>query len=101
MRPEATETLLRSTVRIRKGVIYELFESWLGTGMLTSHGKKWKHRRRILTPAFHKTVLTDFAEVMNEKSKVLVKILSYEAKKNSGLVNIYEIGMKLTRKSCI
>ena len=94
MHPEATETILRSTVNIRKGLIYDMLNPWLKTGLLTSHGKKWKHRRRILTPAFHKTVLADFAEVMNEKSKILVKILSNEAEKNSGLVNIYKIGMR-------
>ena len=92
--PEAAEAILRSTVHIRKADIYDFLEPWLKTGLLNSHGKKWKHRRRILTPAFHKTVLADFAEVMNEKSKILVKILSNEAEENSGLVNIYKIGIK-------
>ena len=99
MHPEATETILRSTVNIRKGIFYDMLKPWLKTGLLISHGKKWKHRRRILTPAFHKTVLADFAEVMNEKSKILVKLLSKEAEENSGLVNIYKIGMKYAQTS--
>ncbi|CAG5108500.1 Oidioi.mRNA.OKI2018_I69.chr1.g3826.t1.cds [Oikopleura dioica] len=78
--PEGAEAILKSTVHIRKGLFYKLFQDWLGTGLLTSHGKKWKTRRRLLTPAFHKTVLADFVEVMNEKAAKMVDILKEKIK---------------------
>ena len=80
IRPEGAEPILNSSVHIRKGQFYRLFEDWLGTGLLTSHGSKWKTRRRLLTPAFHKTVLTEFVEVMNEKAVKMVGLLDEKIK---------------------
>ena len=48
---------------------------WLGTGVLTASGAKWKHRRRLLTPAFHTKILDDFCYVMNDQARKLVKKL--------------------------
>jgi len=80
VRPEGAEPILNSQTHIRKGMFYRLFEDWLGTGLLTSHGSKWKTRRRLLTPAFHKTVLTEFVEVMNEKAVKMIGILDEKIK---------------------
>jgi len=80
LKPEGCEDILHSSTHIRKGIFYEFFYPWLKTGLLTSHGQKWKSRRRIITPAFHKSVLADFVEVMNEKSQVMIEILNAESR---------------------
>jgi len=61
---------------------------WLKTGLLTSWGAKWKTRRRLITPAFHKHVLVDFVEVMNEKAEIMIDVLKNESKTNSGKVHM-------------
>nr|WET52716.1 cytochrome P450 [Phaedon brassicae] len=37
---------------IDKSTDYDYFKPWLGTGLLTSKGNKWKQRRRLLSPCF-------------------------------------------------
>lgn len=58
---------------LEKGWTYDFVRPWLGDGLLTSSGDKWHERRKILTPAFHFSILESFCEVFNEKSKVLVE----------------------------
>ncbi|KAF8770068.1 GDP-fucose protein O-fucosyltransferase 1 like protein [Argiope bruennichi] len=59
----------------RKGREYNLLAPWLGTGLLTSTGPKWRFRRKLLTPTFHFTILEDFIPVFHEQSSVLVSKL--------------------------
>lgn len=73
IRPEATEKIFRSQNNIFKGQFYTFFLPWLKTGLLTSTGAKWKDRRRLLTPAFHKHVLEDYLDTMNEKADIMIK----------------------------
>ena len=60
--------------------MYNFIYDWLKAGLITSSGKHWKHRRRLLTPAFHKEVLLDFVEVINEKSQIMINLLASKAK---------------------
>jgi len=74
--PEATEVFLSSSKNIEKSQDYTYLHAWLGTGLLTSSGSKWFHRRKILTPAFHFKILEDFLFVFNKQSRVMIKKLN-------------------------
>lgn len=73
---DAVETILTSNTLVDKSIQYNWLKPWLGEGLVTSNKSKWKHRRKILTPAFHFRILQDFAPVMNEQADVLVRKVS-------------------------
>ncbi|XP_055604943.1 cytochrome P450 4c3-like [Uranotaenia lowii] len=64
----------------KKDYMYGFLESWLGTGLITSGGEKWFHRRKILTPSFHFKILDQFLDVFNEESDKLVRKLQPHAR---------------------
>lgn len=74
--PETIEALLLSTSVINKADEYRFFEPWLGEGLVTSKAAKWRFRRKIITPAFHFRILTDFLPIMNQEATKLVKKLN-------------------------
>ncbi|XP_020863343.1 cytochrome P450 4V2 [Phascolarctos cinereus] len=69
------EALLSSSKQIDKSCLYKFLQPWLGLGLLTSTGDKWRSRRKMLTPTFHFTILEEFLDVMNEQANVLVNKL--------------------------
>uniref|UniRef100_A0A336MRC1 CSON004758 protein n=1 Tax=Culicoides sonorensis TaxID=179676 RepID=A0A336MRC1_CULSO len=71
--PDDIEAILTSSKVLEKSNDYYMFESWLGGGLLISHGPKWHSRRKILTHAFHFKILDDFVRVFDLKADVLVK----------------------------
>ncbi|XP_039606896.1 cytochrome P450 4V2-like isoform X1 [Polypterus senegalus] len=73
--PENVEVLLSSSKHIDKSYLYKFLHPWLGKGLLTSTGDKWRSRRKMLTPTFHFSILAEFLEVMNEQSEILVEKL--------------------------
>ncbi|XP_061684889.1 cytochrome P450 4V2 [Syngnathoides biaculeatus] len=76
---ETVEPIVSNPVHMDKSSIYSFLHPWLGTGLLTSTGPKWRERRKMLTPTFHFTILQDFLEVMNEQAEVLVNKLASQA----------------------
>ncbi|OQR69504.1 cytochrome P450 4V2-like [Tropilaelaps mercedesae] len=67
--PNAVEALLSSSEHIEKAESYSALHEWLGTGLLTSNGSKWRARRKLLTPTFHFAILEDFIEIFNRHSQ--------------------------------
>ncbi|XP_077539094.1 cytochrome P450 4c3-like isoform X4 [Haemaphysalis longicornis] len=72
---EYIEEVLSSNTLLAKGPEYGMLHSWLGSGLLTSTGKKWRTRRRLFTPAFHFRILEDFIPTINFQSQILAKKL--------------------------
>lgn len=73
------EFVLTSNVILNKSSDYDFFLSWLGTGLLTAPGPKWKKRRRIITPAFHFSILEQFVDIFESNGKILLQKLYNEA----------------------
>ncbi|XP_063922936.1 cytochrome P450 4c3-like isoform X2 [Zophobas morio] len=69
------EHVLSSTKVLVKSDDYNFLRPWLGNGLLTSDGRKWKERRRILTPAFHFQILEQFIEVFESCGDTFIKKL--------------------------
>ena len=75
------EKLLKSPNLIIKSEFYLFFHDLLGTGLLTSTGSKWKKRRKMITPAFHFSILKDFLDIFHEQSLIFVDKLEQSADK--------------------
>ncbi|XP_037546350.1 cytochrome P450 4V2 [Nematolebias whitei] len=84
---ETVEKVLSNPIHLDKSFAYKFLHPWLGTGLLTSTGQKWRQRRKILTPTFHFSILTDFLQVMNEQAEILVEKL--EKKTGTGPFNCF------------
>ncbi|XP_072402554.1 cytochrome P450 4C1-like [Diabrotica undecimpunctata] len=69
------EFILSSNKIIDKASQYEYLHSWLGTGLLTSTGQKWKQRRRMITPSFHFSILDNFVDVFNDVGEIFIQKL--------------------------
>lgn len=76
--PKDIETILGNPKSTQKSHIYDLLMPWFNTGLLTSAGRKWQMRRKILTPAFHFNVLQQFVDVFIEESERMNQILKSE-----------------------
>ncbi|PNF34049.1 Cytochrome P450 4C1 [Cryptotermes secundus] len=74
--PKHIEAVMSSHKHIQKAYFYATLMPWLGTGLLTSWGKKWKVHRKILTPSFHFQILEKFIDVFNSNGDILVQRLS-------------------------
>jgi len=87
LKAPALEVLLSSSRLIDKSDLYTFVHPWLGLGLLTSTGDKWRARRKLLTPSFHFRILEDFLNVFNEQAEILVtKLKKFEGK---GYVDVY------------
>ncbi|XP_071042489.1 cytochrome P450 4V2-like isoform X2 [Parasteatoda tepidariorum] len=74
-KPETIEVVLSSNTNIDKAAAYNFLHPWLGTGLITSSGKKWRYRRKLLTPTFHFRILEDFLPIISDHSHILVSRL--------------------------
>ncbi|XP_072942377.1 cytochrome P450 4C1-like [Epargyreus clarus] len=79
--PEDVEVLLSSNETTTKGFLYTFIQPWLKEGLLTSKGSMWQHRRKMLQPAFHFNLLTNFKSIIEENCSKLVDQLQAETSK--------------------
>ncbi|XP_046451576.1 cytochrome P450 4c3-like isoform X1 [Daphnia pulex] len=85
---ESFEVILSSRKLIDKSRDYNYLKPWLNTGLLTSTGRKWFERRKMLTPTFHFKILEDFVQVFNEQSQNLIQQL-HDAIKLKNEIDVY------------
>ncbi|XP_078404874.1 cytochrome P450 4V2-like [Cetorhinus maximus] len=84
---ETVEVVLSSSKQLDKSYAYKFLHPWLGTGLLTSTGNKWRARRKLITPTFHFTILMEFLDVMNEQTNILLE--KWEKKVGKGPFNCF------------
>lgn len=74
--PKHIEVVINSSKHITKAFFYDYLMPWLGTGLLTSTGHKWKVHRKIITPTFHFKILEKYVDVFNKNGHILIERLS-------------------------
>ncbi|XP_075155820.1 putative cytochrome P450 4s3 [Haematobia irritans] len=77
--PEDVKQLLSNNSLLHKSTNYKILLPWLGQGLLTNGGESWHSRRKLLTPAFHFRILSEFKEPMEENCKILARRLQEKA----------------------
>uniref|UniRef100_A0A1I8Q1E1 Cytochrome P450 n=1 Tax=Stomoxys calcitrans TaxID=35570 RepID=A0A1I8Q1E1_STOCA len=75
VRAEDAAEVFKSTSLIQKSPFYKYLKQFLGDGLLVSSGSKWSYRRKMLTPAFHFSILQTFNDILREESLKLLKKL--------------------------
>ncbi|KAJ2949960.1 hypothetical protein O0L34_g11283 [Tuta absoluta] len=76
------EKLFSSYRYNEKKTPYNFMRGWLCEGLLVSNGEKWKQRRKLLTPAFHFTILKSFCSTFYEHTEKFLKIIERETQKD-------------------
>ncbi|XP_047115589.1 probable cytochrome P450 4aa1 [Schistocerca piceifrons] len=74
--PEHVEAVLKSQRHTEKISYYRLLHNFIGDGLITSSGKKWRNHRLLLQPAFHMSVLENFVETFSSSAQALVSRLA-------------------------
>ncbi|KFM63207.1 Cytochrome P450 4V2, partial [Stegodyphus mimosarum] len=69
---EHIKEVINSRVADDKSKDYAAFEPILGTGLLTSNGRKWRNRRKLIQPCVHMRNVDTLIPVFNEHSLVFV-----------------------------
>lgn len=86
-KPEIVELVLNDSFLLEKSYHYDFLRPWLGNGLLTSPGKIWRPRRKLLVPSFHFNILQAFVPVFDRKSKHLVRNLKQKLNASLGALD--------------
>lgn len=95
-RAKEAELLLKSSRHTDKSVMYTFLHNFLGTGLLTSNGKKWQHRRKILTPAFHFNILQQFAAIFRDESEKVIAHINHRISEGDNVLDVSTISCRFT-----
>lgn len=67
------EALLTDSVNLTKTVEYNFLHPVLKQGLLTSSGRKWRERRKLITPAFHFRILESSLGIFNKHAHIMAE----------------------------
>ncbi|GJQ82710.1 hypothetical protein Trydic_g19721 [Trypoxylus dichotomus] len=73
---EYAEIILNNSIHIDKSPAYDYMKPWLAEGLLTSTGRKWHNRRKMLTPAFHFKILDNSLRIFDLKARMFIDQLN-------------------------
>ena len=59
LHPSSAENILKSSKELTKSKAYDLLRPWIKDGLSMSSGRKWRQRRKIITPSFHHSIFND------------------------------------------
>ncbi|XP_045768322.1 cytochrome P450 4C1-like [Maniola jurtina] len=80
--PEDIEKIMSSAVYNNKKMPYTFVAPWLSEGLLVSNGNKWLQRRKMLTKAFHFSILKKFTEIFKTGAQNFLKRVEKETDKD-------------------
>lgn len=101
-KPEIIELVLGDNTLLEKSYHYDFLRPWLGNGLLTSPGRIWRPRRKLLVPSFHFHILQAFVPVFDRKSQLLIRNVkrrlssSLEQKQDGSLSTVVDITPVIT-----
>lgn len=61
-----------NTKVLTKSPLYDFLKPWLGEGLLTGTGKKWRAERKVMAPMFHSKFFDYFVDVFSRHGDALV-----------------------------
>lgn len=96
MQASDAEVVLSSTKYTDKSFIYKIIHPFLKTGLLTSNGKKWTERRKLLTPTFHFNILQQFYTIFKDHGDRLVDEIDDDIRINDGKTDVHEMISRFT-----
>lgn len=73
--PADIQVVLSSSKHLEKTHFYRMLHNFIGDGLITSDGDRWKIHRKILQPAFHLQILDRFTDSFAECADHLVSQL--------------------------
>nr|WCC58125.1 cytochrome P450 [Pharsalia antennata] len=59
----------------QKNVCYKLLHNFVGRGLITNNGAKWKTHRKLIQPYFHINILENYINIFSESTEELISNL--------------------------
>ncbi|CAG9834406.1 unnamed protein product [Diabrotica balteata] len=83
------EFILTSSKTTEKSLVYGFLHGWLGTGLVTSTGTKWKQRRRMITPTFHFSILESYVDIFDRVGDIFIEKLIQQV--NTASLDVFSL----------
>ncbi|XP_063920301.1 probable cytochrome P450 4aa1 isoform X1 [Zophobas morio] len=80
--PKHLQIVLGSNKYSTKNMLYSLLHNFIGDGLITNTGEKWKLHRKLIQPYFHINVLKVYFDAFFKYSTVMVADLEQETDVN-------------------